>query len=313
MPRRDRSDSVGSTSPDKFEDAVSLTKGGTENARSGTPGLEASYVQPRTGTAAAIDHTNLNDSSAQAIRTPGCSAPLTLITLAVGRIRDRGKKGSRLEAEITALKAALLDSNAELAPRLVGQPSSRDEHAAHAARAIYPYDVAREMGLGKDRSWELRLAPPLMGIGLLWIPNEDPVTHPDGLDSQNKIRSEQHPKVPEGLLLASRASEKHLGGSGGTKRSPTAPATRTTCRRSGCLRRPRSLPCLSRRSSDPRIAPVKAAIRRWPTRQMEVFRVGLRKFLTEKAGSGLCFVQLPQVPVGQIRSISRHLLALRSK
>lgn len=147
-------------------------------------------MQSRTGTAAAIIPAWATRAS-KAIRTPWCSAPL--ITLAVAHIRDHRKKGTRPEAEITTLKAALLDSNAELASRLVGQLGSRNGYAVHAACAIYPHDSVREMGLGEAPSREVRLAAPLLDVRLLWIPDEDLLTHPDRLNFEGKIRRGQHP------------------------------------------------------------------------------------------------------------------------
>ena len=85
----------------------------------------------------------------------------------MARIRDHHKKGSRPEAEITLLKAALLDSNAELASWLAGQLDFRNGYAAHAASAIYPHDLVREMGLGEAPSREVRLAAALMDARLL--------------------------------------------------------------------------------------------------------------------------------------------------
>jgi uncharacterized lipoprotein len=62
----------------------------------------------------------------------------------VALIRDHHKKGSRPETEVPTLKAALLDSSAELASRLVGQLGSRNGYAAQAASAIYHHDLAKE-------------------------------------------------------------------------------------------------------------------------------------------------------------------------
>jgi hypothetical protein len=85
----------------------------------------------------------------------------------VARIRDHCKKEARPEAEITTLKATLLDSNAELASRLVGQLGSRNGYAVHATSAIYPHDSVREMGLGEAPSRKVRLAAPLLDARLL--------------------------------------------------------------------------------------------------------------------------------------------------
>lgn len=127
-----------------------------------------------------------------------------LTSLAVARVREHRKKGLRLEAENAALKNALRESNAELVSRLVVQLGSRDGYAsAHAAAsAVYAHDVAREMGLGEDRSREVRLAALLMDVGLLWVPDEVLLTHPDRLNSVGKMRLEKHPKGSEEVLLA---------------------------------------------------------------------------------------------------------------
>jgi HD-GYP domain-containing protein (c-di-GMP phosphodiesterase class II) len=110
----------------------------------------------------------------------------------------------RLEAENAALKDALRESNAEIAFRLVGRLGSRDGYAAShaAASAVYARDVAREMGLGEDRSQEVRLAALLMDVGLLWVPDEVLLTHPEKINSVGKMRLEEHPKGSEEVLLA---------------------------------------------------------------------------------------------------------------
>ncbi|MDQ4128168.1 MAG: HD domain-containing protein [Actinomycetota bacterium] len=127
-----------------------------------------------------------------------------LTSAAMARVREHRRKELRLEAENAALKGALRDSNAEIASRLVGQLGSRDGYAAAraAASAVYAHDVAREMGLGGNRSREVRLAALLMDVGLLWVPDEVLLTHPDKLNSVGKMQLEKHPKGSEEVLLA---------------------------------------------------------------------------------------------------------------
>lgn len=127
-----------------------------------------------------------------------------LTSLAMARVGEHRKKGLRLEAENAALKDALRESNAEIAFRLVGRLGSRDGYAAShaAASAVYARDVAREMGLGEDRSQEVRLAALLMDVGLLWVPDEVLLTHPEKINSVGKMHLEDHPKGSEEILLA---------------------------------------------------------------------------------------------------------------
>lgn len=127
-----------------------------------------------------------------------------LTSLAMARVREHRKKGLRLEAENAALKDALRESNAEIASRLVGRLGSRDGYAAShaAASAVYARDVAREMGLGEDRSQEVRLATLLMDVGLLWVPDDVLLTHPEKMNSVGKMHLEEHPKGSEEILLA---------------------------------------------------------------------------------------------------------------
>jgi response regulator RpfG family c-di-GMP phosphodiesterase len=56
------------------------------------------------------------------------------------------------------------------------------------------------MGLGEAPSREVRLAAPLMDARLLWIPDEDLLTHPDRLNFAGKIRLGQHPKGSKDVL-----------------------------------------------------------------------------------------------------------------
>ncbi len=125
-----------------------------------------------------------------------------LSSVAMVRIREHRKRALRLEEENAALKEALRDSNAELASRLVGRLDSRDGYtAAHAATsAVYACDVAREMGLGEDRSREVRLAALLMDVGLLWVPDDVLLTPPEKLNSLGSMRLEEHPKAGEEVL-----------------------------------------------------------------------------------------------------------------
>ncbi|MEJ7842722.1 MAG: HD domain-containing phosphohydrolase [Rubrobacter sp.] len=127
-----------------------------------------------------------------------------LTSLAMARVGEHRKKGLRLEAENAALKDALRESNAEIAFRLVGRLGSRDGYAAShaAASTVYARDVAREMGLGEDRSQDVRLAALLMDVGLLWVPDEVLLTHPEKINSVGKMRLEGHPKDSEEVLLA---------------------------------------------------------------------------------------------------------------
>jgi hypothetical protein len=185
--------------------------------------------------------------------------PLTLITLAVARIGDHRKNGARPDVEITTLKDALLDSNAELASRLVGQLGSRNGYAVHATFASYPHDSVREMRLGEAPSREVRLAAPLLDARLLWVPDEDLLTHPDRLNFEGKIRRGQHPKGSKDV------PRRRPQGSSGTLAHPTG----------GSL--PRWL-------------------ERFPAREGWVF------------GCASCIS--PNLAVGQIKPIARHLLAL---
>ena len=161
--------------------------------------------------------------------------------------------------EITTLKDALLDSNAELASRLVGQLGSRNGYAVHATFASYPHDSVREMRLGEAPSREVRLAAPLLDARLLWVPDEDLLTHPDRLNFEGKIRRGQHPKGSKDV------PRRRPQGSSGTLAHPTG----------GSL--PRWL-------------------ERFPAREGWVF------------GCASCIS--PNLAVGQIKPIARHLLAL---
>lgn len=123
---------------------------------------------------------------------------------ALQRGRENRKRALRLEAENAALREALRSSHVELAARLVGGLGSRDGYAAAhaAASAVYAADVAREMGLGEDRSREVRLAALLQDVGLLWVPDEVLLTPPEKLNSLGRMRLEEHPKSGEGVLSA---------------------------------------------------------------------------------------------------------------
>jgi HD domain len=123
---------------------------------------------------------------------------------AASQIRDQRKKMMRLEAERDALGDALRSSHAKLAARLVGELGSRDGHAAAhaAASAVYARDIAREMGLGKERSEEVHLAALLMDVGLLWVPDEVLLTRPEKLNSLGRTRLEGHPESGERVLSA---------------------------------------------------------------------------------------------------------------
>ena len=127
-----------------------------------------------------------------------------LCLTATSHIRDQRKKTIRLEAERDALGEALRSSHAELAARLVEGLSSRDGHAAAhaAASAIYARDIAREMGLGKERCEEVRLAALLMDVGLLWVPDEVLMTRPEKLNSLGRTCLEGHPESGERVLSA---------------------------------------------------------------------------------------------------------------
>ena len=127
-----------------------------------------------------------------------------LSSAAASHIRDQRRKMMRLEAERDALGEALRSSHAELAARLVGELGSRDGHAAAhaAAAAVYARDIAREMGLGEERSEEVHLAALLMDVGLLWVPDEVLLTRPEKLNSLGRTRLEGHPESGERVLSA---------------------------------------------------------------------------------------------------------------
>ena len=127
---------------------------------------------------------------------------LTLV--ATSHLRDQRKKTMRLEAEKDALGEALRSSHAMLAARLVEGLGSRDGHAAAhaAASAIYARDIAREMGLGKERCEEVRLAALLMDVGLLWVPDDVLMARPEKLNSLGRTRLEGHPESGERVLSA---------------------------------------------------------------------------------------------------------------
>ena len=123
---------------------------------------------------------------------------------ATNLVREPRKKILRLEAKNGALREALRESNAELAVRLVGRLGSRDGHAAAhaAASAVYAFDVAREMGLGEDRSARVHLAALLMDVGLLWVADEVLLTPPANLNSLGRMRLQEHPAAGEEVLSA---------------------------------------------------------------------------------------------------------------
>lgn len=149
-------------------------------------------------------------ATALAVASFGPPAALVLLSgaalslAATNLVREHRKKAMRLEAERDALEGALRSSHAELAARLIEGLGSRDGRAAAhaAASAVYAYDVAREMGLGDERSETVRLAAGLMDLGLLWVPDEVLLTHPDKLNSLGKMRLEEHPQSGERVLSA---------------------------------------------------------------------------------------------------------------
>lgn len=121
---------------------------------------------------------------------------------AVERSRGNRKKALRLEEENAALGEALRSSHVQLAIRLVEGLGVRDGHAAAhaAASAVYAGNVAEEMGLGEERTVQVRLAALLMDVGLLWVPDEVLLTRPGKLNSLGRMRLEEHPKSGEKLL-----------------------------------------------------------------------------------------------------------------
>ena len=163
------------------------------------PGFPSDALAVFTTLAVGLAAASLGPASALVLLVGGA-----LSLAALERSRGNCKKALRLEAENAALEEALRSSHVELASRLIEGLGTRDgQAAAHAAASsIYAGDVAEEMGLGEERSAQVRLAALLMDVGLLWVPDEVLLTHPGKLNSVGRMRLEEHPKSGEGVLSA---------------------------------------------------------------------------------------------------------------
>lgn len=163
------------------------------------PGVPSDVLAVLTALALGLAASSLGPASALVLLSGG-----GLSLAALERARGNRRRALRLEAEKEALGEVLRSSHAELVSRLVEGLGSRDGHAAAhaAASAVYARDVAREMGLGEERSEKVRLAALLMDLGLLWVPDEVLLTRPDRLNSLGKTRLEGHPEGGERVLAA---------------------------------------------------------------------------------------------------------------
>ena len=163
------------------------------------PGFPSDALAVLTTLAVGLAAASLGPASALVLLAGGA-----LSLAALDRARGNRKKALRLEAENAALGEALRSSHAGLAARLIEGLGSRDGHAAAhaAASAVYAGDVAEELGLGEERVARVRLTALLMDVGLLWVPDDVLLTHPDKLNSLGRMRLEEHPKSGERVLSA---------------------------------------------------------------------------------------------------------------
>lgn len=163
------------------------------------PGVPSDALAVLTTLALGLAASSLGPASALVLLAGG-----GLSLTALERARGDRRRALRLEEENAALAEAMRSSHAELAARLVEGLGSRDGHAAShaAASAVYAFDVAEELGIGGEASEKVRLAALFMDVGLLWVPDEVLLTHPDRLNSLGRARLQGHPEAGERVLSA---------------------------------------------------------------------------------------------------------------
>lgn len=90
------------------------------------------------------------------------------------RSREHARRSAELQAENLSLKRALSGAGAtfgSLVAEALGRKDGRADRRA-AATAVYAADLAREMGLGDERTEEVRLAGLLHDVGMVFLPEE---------------------------------------------------------------------------------------------------------------------------------------------